>query len=68
MHLNIHYFKHTKDHDIEDQILNIYRYQGKLDEKFKDIEAEGPLTSDKQAQIARHYQNIGDTQKSVDTL
>ncbi len=54
--------------DIEDQILNIYRYQGKLEEKFKDIEAKGPLTSDKQAQIARHYQNIGDTQKSVEAF
>ena len=54
--------------DIEDQILNIYRYQGKLEERFKDIEAKGPLTSDKQAQIARHYQNTGDTQKSVEAF
>ena len=54
--------------DIEDQILNIYRYQGKLEEKFKDIETKGPLTSDKQAQIARHHQNTGDTQKSVEAF
>ena len=54
--------------NIEEQILNIYRYQGKLEEKFKDIEAKGPLTSDKQAQIARHLLNIGNTEKSVEAF
>ena len=54
--------------NIEEQILNIYRYQGKIEEKFQDSEAKGTLTSDMQALRARHYLNKGETEKSVDAF
>ncbi len=54
--------------NIEEQILNLYRYQGKIEDKFQDSEAKGTLTSDMQAQRARHYLNIGDQEKSVNAF
>ena len=54
--------------NIEKQILNLYRYQGKIEDKFQDSEEKGTLTSDMQVQRARHYVNIGDTKKAVETF
>lgn len=54
--------------NIETQILNLYRYQGKIEDMFQDSEAKGTLTSDMQVQRARHYLNIGDTEKTVEAF
>ncbi len=54
--------------NIENQIRNLYRYQGKLTEWFKDAEAKGPFTADMQAQKARHLLNIGNTEKAVEAF
>lgn len=50
---------------IERQLVNLYRYQGKLEEKLQKAEAEGTLTFEMQKQRARHFRNIGQWEKSA---
>ncbi len=50
---------------IERQLINLYRYQGKLEEKLQKAEAEGTLTFEMQKQRARHFRNIGEWEKSA---
>ena len=48
---------------IERQLVNLYRYQGNLEEMLQKAEAEGTLTLEMQKQRAQHFRNIGELQK-----
>ncbi|MCG9127607.1 tetratricopeptide repeat protein [Candidatus Poribacteria bacterium] len=50
---------------IERQLVNLYRYQGNLEEMFQKTEDEGALTFEMQKQRAQHFRNIGELQKAV---
>ena len=54
--------------NIERKLLNLYRYQGNLDEMFQKAEDEGTLTSGMQRERARNYLNKGELQQSVDAF
>ena len=50
---------------IERQLLNLYRYQGNLEEMLQKAEAEGTLTFEMQKQHAQYYHNMGDLEKAT---
>ncbi|MDE0635289.1 MAG: tetratricopeptide repeat protein [Candidatus Poribacteria bacterium] len=50
---------------IERQLVNLYRYQGNLEEMLQKAEAEGTLTFEMQKQRARHFYNIGELEKAA---
>ena len=50
---------------IERQLVNLYRYQGNLEEMLQKAEAEGVLTFEMQKQRARHFRNTGQLQKAL---
>lgn len=50
---------------IERQLVNLYRYQDKLEEKLQNAETEGTLTYEMQKQRAQHFRNTGDLDKAV---
>lgn len=50
---------------IERQLVNLYRYQGNLEEKLQKAETEGTLTFEMQKQRAQHFRNIGQWEKSA---
>ena len=50
---------------IERQLLNLYRYQGNLEEMLQKAEAEGTLTFEMQKQRAQYYHNMGDLEKAA---
>lgn len=51
--------------EIERQLINLYRYQGNLEEMLQKAEAEGTLTLEMQKQRARHFYNTGELHKAV---
>ncbi len=52
-------------HNIEQQLLNVYHRQGKLEEKLKEAEEKGTLTFQMLQQQARHYSNQGKLDEAV---
>ncbi len=54
--------------NIEQQLINLYRYQGNSDEMFQKAEDEGTLTSAMQREWARNYLNKGELQQSVEAF
>ena len=53
---------------IERQLVNLYRYQGNLEEMLQKAEAEGALTLEMQKQRAQHFRNIGELQKAANAF
>ena len=54
--------------DIERQMLDIYRRQGKLDEMLQKAEEEGTLTLEMQQERARGYRQDGKLKEAVDAF
>ena len=54
--------------NIERKLINLYRYQGNLDEMFQKAEDAGTLTSGMQRERARSYLNKGELQQSVEAF
>ena len=54
--------------NIEQKLINLYRYQGNLDEMFQKAEDAGTLTSGMQRERARSYLNKGELQQSVEAF
>ena len=54
--------------NIEQKLINLYRYQGNLDEMFQKAEDEGTITSGMQRERARSYLNKGELQQSVEAF
>ena len=54
--------------DIERQLLDIYRRQGKLEEMLQKAEEEGTLTLEMQQERARRYQQDGKLEEAVDAF
>ena len=52
-------------HNIERQLMNLYRRQGKLEEMLKEAEAKGVLTYEMQMEQARNYSNQGKLDEAV---
>ena len=50
---------------IERQLVNLYRYQGNLEEMLQKAEDEGTLTYEMQKERARHFLNTGEFEKST---
>ena len=50
---------------IERQLVNLYRYQGNLEEMLQKAEAEGSLTFEMQKERARHFRNTGELEKAA---
>ncbi len=50
---------------IERQLVNLYRYQGNLEELLQKAETEGTLTPEMQKQRAQHFRNTGDFEKAA---
>lgn len=56
-------------HDqIERQLVNLYRYQGNLEEMLLKAESEGTLTFEMQKQRAQHFHNFGELQKAANAF
>ena len=51
---------------IEQQLMNIYRRQGKLEEMLKQAEEAGTITLDMQRERAQNYRNAGESEKAID--
>ena len=51
--------------NIERQLMNLYRRQGKLEEMLKEAEAKGALTFEMQMEQARNYSNQGKLEEAV---
>jgi len=51
--------------NIERQLINLYRRQGKLEEMLKEAEAKGRLTFEMQMEQARNYSNQGKLDEAV---
>ncbi len=51
--------------NIERQLINLYRRQGKLEEMLKEAEAQGGLTFEMQMEQARNYSNQGKLEEAV---
>ena len=51
--------------NIERQLINLYRRQGKLEEMLKEAEAKGGLTFEMQMEQARNYSNQGKLDEAV---
>ena len=54
--------------NIERKLINLYRYQGNLDEMLQKAEDAGTLTSGMQRERARSYLNKGELQQSVEAF
>ena len=54
--------------DIERQLTQLYRRQGKWEEMLKKAEDEGTLTLEMQRERARSYRNKGELEKAVDAF
>ncbi len=54
--------------EIERQLVNLYRYQGNLEDMLQKAEAEGTLTFEMQNQRARHFRNTGELQKAANAF
>ena len=54
--------------EIEGQILDLYRQQGKLREKLEQEEAEGTLTSRMQWELAKHYRDQAEWKKAAEAF
>ncbi len=52
--------------DIERQLINLYRYQGNLEEMLQKAEAEGTLTLEMQKERANYFLSMGELEKSAD--
>ena len=52
--------------DVERQLMQLYRRQGKLEEMLKKAEDAGTLTLEMQKERARSYRNEGELEKAVD--
>ena len=52
-------------HNIERQLMNLYRRQGKLEEMLKEAEATGALTFEMKMEQARNYSNQGKLDEAV---
>ena len=52
--------------NIERKLINLYRYQGNLEEMLQKAEDEGTLTFEMQKVRAEHFLNAGELEKSVD--
>ncbi|MYF55418.1 tetratricopeptide repeat protein, partial [Candidatus Poribacteria bacterium] len=61
----IQYTEEWEQRPIERQLLNLYRYQGNLEEMLQKAEAEGTLTFEMQKQHAQYYHNMGDLEKAT---
>ena len=53
---------------IERQLVNLYRYQGNLEEMLQKAEAEGAITYEMQKERARHFLNTSEFEKSADAF
>ena len=53
--------------ELERQLINIYRRQGKLEEMLKQAEDQGTLTFEMQQERAQRYRSEGRLEKAVDT-
>ncbi len=53
---------------IERQLVNLYRYQGNLEEMLQKAEDEGTITYEMQKERARHFLNTGELEKSADAF
>ena len=53
---------------IERQLVNLYRYQGNLEEMLQKAEDEGTITYEMQKERARHFLNTGELEKSTDAF
>ena len=53
---------------IERQLVNLYLYQGNLEEMLQKAEAEGTLTFEMQKARARHFYNTGELEKAADAF
>ena len=53
--------------ELERQLMNIYRRQGKLEEMLKQAEDQGTLTFEMQQERAQRYRSEGKLEKAVDT-
>ena len=51
--------------NVERQLINLYRRQGKLEEMLKEVEAQGGLTYEMQMEQARNYSNQGKLEEAV---
>ena len=51
--------------DIEQELINLYHREGKLEEMIDQAETGGTLTFEMQKERARRYQNAGELEKSV---
>ncbi|RKU18684.1 hypothetical protein C6503_09105 [Candidatus Poribacteria bacterium] len=52
--------------NLEQQLVDIYDRQGKLEERLQQAETEGTLTPTMQKALAEHYQENGESEKAVD--
>ncbi len=59
------YATHGRLQNIEQQMIEVYRRQGKLDEYLKEVEKKGALTFRMQREIARTYYNQGKFDEAV---
>ena len=53
---------------IERQLVNLYRYQGNLEEMLQKAEDDGTITYEMQKERARHFINTGEFEKSADAF
>ena len=53
--------------NIEQELINLYHREGKLEEMIAQAETGGTLTFEMQKERAQRYQNAGDLEKSVST-
>ncbi len=51
--------------DIEQELINLYHHEGKLEEMIDQAETGGTLTFEMQKERARRYQNAGELERSV---
>ena len=51
--------------NVQRQLINLYRRQGKLEEMLKEAEAQGALTYEMQMEQARNYSNQGKLEEAV---
>ena len=59
----ITYTEEWYQEEIERQLLNLYRYQGNLEEMLQKAEAEGTITYEMQKERARLFLNTGELEK-----
>ncbi len=64
----ITYTEEWYQEEIERQLLNLYRYQGNLEEMLQKAEAEGTITYEMQKERARLFLNTGELEKFADTF